>query len=228
MLAPEYGGDGKQVGECAEKLGPAAAYPGPLGADALAFYNGTQFPETYRGGAFIALPRLVEPGARAASRGTTSSSSRSRAASRRATTRSSPTGSPDRRSSPATARHRPSGAGGRTRRCALHQRRQRRADLEDGARRELSRTAPARLTGTWPAVVPVGTAGASDLDPERAHRPSDMLRLSVYPAPSAFRRPRLRHNLPVSLTNCTQDCCIFCSFWMTWRLRNPGPGSTIS
>jgi len=55
VLAPEYGGDGKQVGECAEKLGPAAAYPGHWAPDALVFYNGTQFPEKYRGGAFIAF-----------------------------------------------------------------------------------------------------------------------------------------------------------------------------
>jgi glucose/arabinose dehydrogenase len=55
VLAPEYGGDGKQVGECAEKLGPAAAYPGHWAPDALVFYSGTQFPEKYRGGAFIAF-----------------------------------------------------------------------------------------------------------------------------------------------------------------------------
>jgi glucose/arabinose dehydrogenase len=55
VLAPEYGGDGKQVGECAEKLGPAAAYPAHWAPNALAFYGGTQFPEKYRGGAFIAF-----------------------------------------------------------------------------------------------------------------------------------------------------------------------------
>ena len=55
VLAPEYGGDGKQVGECAQKLGPAAAYPGHWAPDALVFYTGTQFPEKYRGGAFIAF-----------------------------------------------------------------------------------------------------------------------------------------------------------------------------
>jgi len=55
VLAPEYGGDGKQVGECAQKLGPAAAYPGHWAPDALAFYTGSQFPEKYRGGAFIAF-----------------------------------------------------------------------------------------------------------------------------------------------------------------------------
>ena len=55
VLAPEYGGDGKQVGECAQKIGPAAAYPGHWAPNALVFYSGTQFPEKYRGGAFIAF-----------------------------------------------------------------------------------------------------------------------------------------------------------------------------
>ena len=54
VLAPEYG-DGRQVGECAEKLGPAAAYPAHWAPNALAFYGGTGFPERYRGGAFIAF-----------------------------------------------------------------------------------------------------------------------------------------------------------------------------
>ncbi len=55
VLAPEYGGEGEQVGECAEKLGPAAAYPAHGAPNDLAFYTGTQFPEKYRGGAFIAF-----------------------------------------------------------------------------------------------------------------------------------------------------------------------------
>jgi glucose/arabinose dehydrogenase len=55
VLAPEYGGDGKQVGECSQKLGPAAAYPGHWAPNDLVFYGGTQFPEKYRGGAFIAF-----------------------------------------------------------------------------------------------------------------------------------------------------------------------------
>jgi glucose/arabinose dehydrogenase len=55
VLAPEYGGDGKKVGECAQKLGPAAAYPGHWAPMALLFYTGTMFPEKYRGGAFIAF-----------------------------------------------------------------------------------------------------------------------------------------------------------------------------
>ena len=55
VLAPEYGGDGKKVGECAQKLGPAAAYPGHWAPMALLFYTGKMFPEKYRNGAFIAF-----------------------------------------------------------------------------------------------------------------------------------------------------------------------------
>jgi glucose/arabinose dehydrogenase len=55
VLAPEYGGDGKKVGECAQKLGPASAYPGHWAPMALLFYTGTMFPENYRNGAFIAF-----------------------------------------------------------------------------------------------------------------------------------------------------------------------------
>jgi glucose/arabinose dehydrogenase len=55
VLAPEYGGDGKKVGECAQKLGPAAAYPGHWAPMALLFYTGSMFPEKYRNGGFIAF-----------------------------------------------------------------------------------------------------------------------------------------------------------------------------
>src|SRR5256884_334805 len=55
VLAPEYGGDGKQVGRCAQKKEPAVAFPGHWAPDGLTFYAGTQFPERYRGGAFIAF-----------------------------------------------------------------------------------------------------------------------------------------------------------------------------
>jgi glucose/arabinose dehydrogenase len=55
VLAPEYGGDGEQVGQCAEKLGPMATYPAHWAPNALAFYAGEGFPERYRGGAFIAF-----------------------------------------------------------------------------------------------------------------------------------------------------------------------------
>ncbi len=55
VLAPEYGGDGKKVGECAQKLGPAAAYPAHWAPNGLTFYGGDRLPEKYRGGAFIAF-----------------------------------------------------------------------------------------------------------------------------------------------------------------------------
>ena len=55
VLAPEYGGDGTEVGRCAEKKPPLAHYPGHWAPNALAFYNGTHFPARYRGGAFIAF-----------------------------------------------------------------------------------------------------------------------------------------------------------------------------
>jgi glucose/arabinose dehydrogenase len=55
VLAPEYGGDGTQVGRCAQKKEPAVAFPGHWAPDGLTFYTGTQFPERYRGGAFIAF-----------------------------------------------------------------------------------------------------------------------------------------------------------------------------
>src|SRR5439155_748282 len=55
VLAPEYGGDGKQVGRCAQKKEPAVAFPGHWAPNGLTFYAGTQFPARYRGGAFIAF-----------------------------------------------------------------------------------------------------------------------------------------------------------------------------
>ena len=64
VLAPEYGGDGKQVGRCAQKKEPALAFPGHWAPDGLTFYagaagggggGGAQFPARYAGGAFIAF-----------------------------------------------------------------------------------------------------------------------------------------------------------------------------
>jgi len=55
VLAPEYGGDGKKVGLCAQKKEPAVAFPGHWAPDGLAFYSGTQFPAAYRGGVFVAV-----------------------------------------------------------------------------------------------------------------------------------------------------------------------------
>jgi glucose/arabinose dehydrogenase len=55
VLAPEYGGDGREVGRCAAFAEPVAAYPGHYAPNALLFYRGGQFGEAYRGGAFIAF-----------------------------------------------------------------------------------------------------------------------------------------------------------------------------
>ncbi|GHB85632.1 PQQ-dependent sugar dehydrogenase [Persicitalea jodogahamensis] len=54
IVAPEYGGDGKKEGS-SEYIDPAAAYPGHLAPNGLLFYTGSQFPEKYRNGAFIAF-----------------------------------------------------------------------------------------------------------------------------------------------------------------------------
>jgi glucose/arabinose dehydrogenase len=54
MLAPEYGGDGKKTG--GEKaIDPVVAFPAHLAPNGLLFYTGTQFPEKYRNGAFVAF-----------------------------------------------------------------------------------------------------------------------------------------------------------------------------
>lgn len=56
VLAPEYGGDGgNAVGACALKHAPVAALPAHWAPNDLAIYAGEQFPEAYRGGAFIAF-----------------------------------------------------------------------------------------------------------------------------------------------------------------------------
>jgi glucose/arabinose dehydrogenase/mono/diheme cytochrome c family protein len=56
VLAPEYGGDGgKTVGVCAQKRGPVAIFPAHWAPNDVALYYGSQFPERYRGGAFIAF-----------------------------------------------------------------------------------------------------------------------------------------------------------------------------
>lgn len=55
VLAPEYGGDGKKSGRCSGKKNPLIGFPGHLAPNDLLFYTGTQFPEKYRGGAFIAF-----------------------------------------------------------------------------------------------------------------------------------------------------------------------------
>jgi glucose/arabinose dehydrogenase len=56
VLAPEYGGDGgKAIGNCDKKIEPVKYFPAHWAPDALVFYNGSQFPSSYKGGAFIAF-----------------------------------------------------------------------------------------------------------------------------------------------------------------------------
>ena len=55
VLAPEYGGDGKRAGRCDGKREPLLAFPAHWAPNALLFYTGDQFPERYRGGAFVAF-----------------------------------------------------------------------------------------------------------------------------------------------------------------------------
>ncbi len=55
VLAPEYGGDGKKVGQCAGKKSPVAAFPGHWAPNALVVYTGSMFPAKYKNGAFIAF-----------------------------------------------------------------------------------------------------------------------------------------------------------------------------
>jgi glucose/arabinose dehydrogenase len=55
ILAPEYGGDGKKVGDCAKYPLPVAAFPAHWAPNDLLIYTGSQFGQKYQGGAFIAF-----------------------------------------------------------------------------------------------------------------------------------------------------------------------------
>jgi len=55
VVSPEYGGDGRQVGDCARYAQPAVAFPAHWAPNAVMFYAGTHFPEPWRAGAFIAF-----------------------------------------------------------------------------------------------------------------------------------------------------------------------------
>ena len=55
VLAPEYGGDGTITGRCGDMKDPLIDFPAHWAPNDLEFYTGTQFPEEYRGGAFIAF-----------------------------------------------------------------------------------------------------------------------------------------------------------------------------
>jgi glucose/arabinose dehydrogenase len=55
VLAPEYGGDGSEVGRCAKAKDPAIAFPGHWAPLALAFVTGTALGAKYDGGLFVAF-----------------------------------------------------------------------------------------------------------------------------------------------------------------------------
>jgi len=55
VLAPEYGGDGKAIGVCANKIGPIAVFPAHWAPNAMVRYDREQFPARYRDGVFIAF-----------------------------------------------------------------------------------------------------------------------------------------------------------------------------
>jgi glucose/arabinose dehydrogenase len=55
ILAPEYGGDGKTIGVCANKIAPLASFPAHWAPNAMVRYDQKQFPARYQGGVFIAF-----------------------------------------------------------------------------------------------------------------------------------------------------------------------------
>jgi glucose/arabinose dehydrogenase len=55
VLAPEYGGNGEEIGRCEDKEDPIMAFPAHWAPNDLVFYNGDQFPDKYQNGAFIAF-----------------------------------------------------------------------------------------------------------------------------------------------------------------------------
>ncbi|HET7600473.1 MAG TPA: hypothetical protein VFK09_09280 [Gemmatimonadales bacterium] len=55
VLAPEYGGDGREVGRCARAKEPLLAFPGHWAPLAIAFGSARQFGASYADGAFVAF-----------------------------------------------------------------------------------------------------------------------------------------------------------------------------
>lgn len=55
VLQPGYGGDGKIIGRAAEFDMPVIGFPGHWAPMDILFYQGNQFPERYKQGAFVAL-----------------------------------------------------------------------------------------------------------------------------------------------------------------------------
>lgn len=55
VLAPEYGGDKRTVGQCSTKAPALMAFPAHWAPNGMLFYTSSTFPSQYRGGAFIAF-----------------------------------------------------------------------------------------------------------------------------------------------------------------------------
>jgi len=55
VLGPEYAGDGTQVGRCGTMENPLATFPAHWAPNGMHFYDATQFPPRYQGGAFVAF-----------------------------------------------------------------------------------------------------------------------------------------------------------------------------
>jgi len=55
VISPEYGGDGKKTPPAGKYSDPLIAFPAHWAPDDLIFYEGSQFPAKYKGGAFIAF-----------------------------------------------------------------------------------------------------------------------------------------------------------------------------
>lgn len=55
MLGPEFGGDGKEQGRCADIKPPLLGLPAHTAPNDLLFYTGDMFPARYKNGAFVAL-----------------------------------------------------------------------------------------------------------------------------------------------------------------------------
>jgi glucose/arabinose dehydrogenase len=55
VLGPEYGGNRSTIGRCSTTKPTVTAFPGHWAPNGLTFYAGTNFPEHYRNGAFVAF-----------------------------------------------------------------------------------------------------------------------------------------------------------------------------
>jgi glucose/arabinose dehydrogenase len=67
MVMPEYGGDSETPAEAGLYKDPLIGFPGHWAPNDIVFYTGTEFPERYRNGAFLAFhgpvaPRRADPG----------------------------------------------------------------------------------------------------------------------------------------------------------------------